>query len=239
MELKKSLAADLEQSRHTRWLMGLVLALAVVVAALEYTSSDNDMTMESEWGEDIVEELAPIPIAENDARMVEPESQVRVMADEFVEVNDPTNVTNDIDDENVITPPPLDISMEIDPSIDDIVLTQNPMEMQYDGQEPLPMRVVEQIPQFPGGMLAFIKWLTQHLRYPETARRQNIQGTVVASFVVNADGGVTDVKIVSSVNPMLDRETLRVVRMMPKWEPGIFKGEPCRTLVYLPVEFKL
>lgn len=237
MEQKKTLTADLEHSRHTRWLLGLVLALAIVVAALEFTSSNTEGSLDDLLSEEIPEDMEFVPNVENDEQLEALQPQAPVLAEELVEV---TDAQTDVNNQEVVSPPPLDIAVEIDPSIDDLVLADTPVEVeQNDSEEPLPMRVVEQLPQFPGGTPLFIKWLTKNLKYPESAKRQNIQGRVMVSFVVNADGTTTDEKIITSVDPMLDRETLRVIRMMPRWEPGIYNGQPCRTLVYLPVVFKI
>jgi protein TonB len=100
-------------------------------------------------------------------------------------------------------------------------------------------RIVEEIPQFPGGPLEFIKWLTRNLKYPSSVERQRIQGKVVAEFIVNKDGSVTDVRVVKSLHPACDREALRVLRMMPRWTPGIENDQPCRTKVCIPIVFRL
>ena len=102
------------------------------------------------------------------------------------------------------------------------------------GDNPLNFRIVGQLPEFPGGMSAFVKWLTDNLRYPPVAQRQKIQGRVVISFVINRDGSICDLKVAHSVNPNLDNEALRVARMMPRWKPGIDKNRPCRTLFASP-----
>ena len=85
-----------------------------------------------------------------------------------------------------------------------------------NNDNPLNFRVVEQLPEFPGGMAAFVKWLTDNLHYPALAQRQNIQGRVVVTFIINRDGSTSDLKIAKSVNPM-----------------------PCRTLFAIPIEFKI
>jgi protein TonB len=84
-----------------------------------------------------------------------------------------------------------------------------------------------------------MKWLTKNLRYPEVARQQGIQGKVVVSFIVNTDGSIAEAKIASSVDPVLDREAMRVIRMMPRWKPGIQNDQPCRTMFAVPIVFKL
>ena len=106
-------------------------------------------------------------------------------------------------------------------------------------EQPLNFRIVQQMPEFPGGGSAFIQWLTRQLRYPPLAQSQRIQGRVVVSFIVNKDGSIADVKLEKSVNTLLDREALRVIRMMPRWKPGVHNNQPCRTMVAVPVVFKI
>ena len=74
---------------------------------------------------------------------------------------------------------------------------------------------------------------------PPLAQSQRIQGRVVVSFIVNKDGSIADVKLEKSVNALLDREALRVIRMMPRWKPGVHNNQPCRTMVAVPVVFKI
>jgi len=99
--------------------------------------------------------------------------------------------------------------------------------------------VVEELPQFPGGPMELMKWLTRNLKYPKALESQKIQGKVVAEFIVNKDGSVTDVKVVGSLHPLCDNEVLRVLRMMPRWTAGLENDEPCRTKVCIPVVFKI
>ena len=106
-------------------------------------------------------------------------------------------------------------------------------------EEAISFRVVEDLPQFPGGAIEMMKWLQRNLKYPPTIQERKIQGKVIAEFIVNKDGSVTDVKVVKSLNPLCDREVLRVLRMMPRWTAGIQNDEPCRTKVCIPVVFKL
>ena len=101
------------------------------------------------------------------------------------------------------------------------------------------LKTVEQLPEFPGGIVQFMKWLTRNLRYPPIAQSQRIQGKVVVSFIINKDGSIASPTIVQSVDPVLDREALRVVKMMPRWKPGLQNGKPCRTMFAIPVNFQL
>ena len=98
---------------------------------------------------------------------------------------------------------------------------------------------VEQMPQFPGGETALMKYLQSHMQYPQMAAENNIQGNVVIQFVVKKDGAVSEVKVARSVNKDLDREAVRVVKSLPKFTPGRQNGQPVAVWYTLPVRFKL
>ena len=99
--------------------------------------------------------------------------------------------------------------------------------------------VVEQMPSFPGGPAALMKYLSENMRYPAGAEENCIQGRVTVQFVVEKDGSVTDVKTMKSVDPALDREAERVVKSMPKWIPGKQNGSAVRVKYFVPVVFRL
>jgi len=98
---------------------------------------------------------------------------------------------------------------------------------------------VEQMPQFPGGDEALIKYLSSHINYPPMAAENNIQGRVVVQFVVDKNGKVGEVKVVRSVDKDLDREAVRVCKSLPKFVPGRQNGQPVSVWFALPVSFKL
>lgn len=98
---------------------------------------------------------------------------------------------------------------------------------------------VEQPAEFPGGPAAMMKWLNNNMRYPEAAQQNDIQGKVVVNFVVEKDGSIAQVKIAKGVDKDLDREAVRVVKKMPKWQPGKNNGVPVRSYFNLPVTFRL
>lgn len=98
---------------------------------------------------------------------------------------------------------------------------------------------VEQPAEFPGGQGALMKWLSQNVRYPETAQQNDVQGRVIVKFVVEKDGSIGTATILKGVDKDLDREALRVVKKMPKWQPGKNNGVAVRSYFNLPVVFKL
>ncbi|MBR6981136.1 MAG: TonB family protein [Prevotella sp.] len=124
-------------------------------------------------------------------------------------------------------------------------------EIQPDAAAPMQMRVVaepknevdnnafevvEQPPTFPGNVFS---WLSRNIHYPALAEEGNIQGRVIVAFIVEADGSVSDVQVAKGVDPLLDKEAVRVVKSMPKWTPGLHNGQPVRVMKTLPVSFKI
>lgn len=98
---------------------------------------------------------------------------------------------------------------------------------------------VEQQAEFPGGMAALMKWLSNNIRYPEAAQQNDVQGRVIVKFVVEKDGSVSQVQILKGVDKDLDKEALRVVNKMPKWQAGKNNGVAVRSYFTLPVNFRL
>lgn len=99
--------------------------------------------------------------------------------------------------------------------------------------------VAEQMPEFPGGMKELLKFLQENVKYPENAMKNNVQGRVIVQFVIEKDGTPTEFKVLRSVDPDLDAEALRVMKAMPKWKPGMQKGQVVRVKFTVPVSFKL
>jgi TonB family protein len=122
-----------------------------------------------------------------------------------------------------IVPPP------VPPRIDTLTKSKEPV---YE--------VAKTMPEFNGGFDALVNYLVTNIKYPEDAKKNNIQGTVFVSFIVLKNGKVTDVSILKSANPALDDEALRVVKGMPDWKPGLNdEGKPINVIFNLPINFKL
>lgn len=99
--------------------------------------------------------------------------------------------------------------------------------------------VVEQQPEFEGGYEAMQKYLAKNIKYPASARRMGIDGTVYVSFVVGKDGSISDVKVLRGISADCDKEAVRVVQAMPPWKPGKQNGKPVFVRFNLPIKFKL
>ena len=230
LEVKKSRQADLDRGWMQRFLLGLLIAAGGLYVGLEYSFTPDDPLDDPELFEMLAgdEELSSLLRPENElvlAPKAEPKPAIRlVVVDEEQSVDvlqEQESVETDVDgdmeamEENELEPPP---------AVD---------------EEAVVFRVVQDMPQFPGGATEFMKWLTRNLKYPQYLAQQKVQGKVVAEFIVNQDGSITDVNIVKSLHPQCDREVLRVLRMMPRWTPGIQNDQPCRTKVCIPVVFKI
>ena len=99
--------------------------------------------------------------------------------------------------------------------------------------------VVEQMPEYPGGMKALMGYLAENIQYPAECQKAGIQGRVIVQFVVKADGSLDNFEIKRSVNPLLDAEALRVIKTTPKWKPGTQHGKPVDVKFTIPVTFSL
>ncbi|MBR3067817.1 MAG: energy transducer TonB [Prevotella sp.] len=122
------------------------------------------------------------------------------------------------------------------------VLKQNEVvveKVEQKEEETKVFEVVEQMPQFPGGDGALMQYLSSHIKYPVVAEENGIQGRVVCTFVVERNGSITDVRVVKSVDPSLDKEAVRVIKSMPNWIPGKQNGSAVRVKYTVPVTFRL
>ena len=102
-----------------------------------------------------------------------------------------------------------------------------------------PHVVVEEMPSFPGGQEALMKYIAKEMKYPEEAVENQIQGAVFVTFVVERDGAISEVKTLRGLGSSLDQEAIRVVKGMPKWLPGKQNGKEVRVQYNLPIRFKL
>lgn len=98
---------------------------------------------------------------------------------------------------------------------------------------------VDQMASYPGGTPALMDFLKENIKYPEQAEREGIEGRVVAGFIVERDGSVSNIEIIKSVHPLLDAEVVRVMSLMPNWIPGRQNGQPVRVKYSLPITFRL
>ncbi len=235
MEMKKTINADLEHRRPAWFLIGLAVASAFFVVALELSFKDDGNYLEGDFLDEIAEDMELMPPLE-DTFMEEPEIPVANQTD-LLEVVEKVETAEESEEENVTTPEIVTEEEVVEEQKEEELKVDTPVDEVED--EVKALNEIDELPVFPGGNAQLIKWLTQNLKYPESAKNDKVGGKVIVEFVVNANGSVSDVKLVKNVEPRLDSEALRVVRMMPVWKAGMLGGKPCRTLVKLPIVFKL
>ena len=232
MEIKKSRIADLENIRVQAFLLGLNIVLALLFVALEWNSIDSGWTFfEDDADLEAEMELSPLKRDKDEIPMMLP----REKQEEPVKTEELRLVDDDI--ELTFEPEPVERPEEQEKDEKPVDTDKPEVVDMYD--EPIDFRVVEDLPQFPGGASEFMKWLTRNLKYPASASQRKVKGKGVAQFIINRDGSVSDLELVQKLDPSCDREVLRVLRMMPKWQAGLMDAKPCRTKVCIPVVFNL
>ena len=238
MKHQKSDIPTVEEHRATAFLLGLVLVLSVLYVAFQYNSAPQGMDLSDQSLDELVQDIELHP-AMDDKEMVNTmavQPPQKTFSERIKAVDLP--LKQQIEKLSASTTSPLLVGDGEAEALNAKLSAALPP-IPVASEQPLNFRIVQQMPEFPGGGSAFIQWLTRQLRYPPLAQSQRIQGRVVVSFIVNKDGSIADVKLEKSVNALLDREALRVIRMMPRWKPGVHNNQPCRTMVAVPVVFKI
>ena len=227
MEVKKSAKANLENKKLFFAEIGLVAALLVVWGAFEYTSKEKkESTLEADNTVIIEEEI--VPITESTPPPPEAAPKIPVLSDQIEIVTDDIQVDDmfhSLDDDNT--------GVEIMDYVEEV-------QEEVIEEEAIPFQLVENKPKFNGGDAnEFSKWVNQRLVYPEIAKENGVQGRVMLQFTVNADGSVSNVKVLRGVDPALDKEAMRVVSSSPKWTPGKQRDRAVKVTYTFPVIFQL
>ena len=131
------------------------------------------------------------------------------------------------------------VNAEVTEETKNIEITPVKIEEEEEEEEQQIFTVVENDPEFPGGMEALYKYLAQNIKYPQLARDNNITGRVYVTFVVERDGSITGCKVLRDIGGGCGAEAVRVVKSMPKWTPGKQRGKAVRVQFNLPVNFNL
>ena len=223
MEPKKLHKADLEKRKGMFFQIGLVIILAIVLIAFEWTSSNSGTGTLGELGDMVIEEEI-IPITRQEEIKPPPPppqvTEVLNIVEDDVELEDELEMEDTEADENT--------EIEITDIDDD-----------EETDEIFNFYVLEDKPVFPGGEAALLKYIAKHTRYPEIAKENGITGRVFVQFVINKKGEVTNVELIRGVDPYLDAEALRVVKSLPNWAPGKQRGKPVKVSYQVPIKFKL
>ncbi len=227
MELKKNPKADLEKRRGLYLEIGLVVALVAALVAFNVKSYDREVKDAIE--RDAVQEEEEI-IIQTDVQEPPPPPPP--------EQPEVTTVLEVVADDKEITNE-LQVSAEVTDDTKNIEITPVVVEEEEEVAEETIFTVVENDPEFPGGMDALYKYLAQNIKYPQLARDNNITGRVYVTFVVEKDGSIANPKVLRDIGGGCGQEAIRVVKSMPKWTPGKQRGKAVRVQFNLPVNFSL
>lgn len=228
MEVKKTPKANLENKKTLFTEIGLVISLAIVLGAFEYSTTDKTIsTLQEEEFIPIEEEVIPItqentPPPPAQVKMPALSDQIDIV-DDNIEVEDIVINTEDLADMGVEI---MDYVAEVEE--EEIV------------EESIPFAIVEEKPSFMGGDAnTFSKWVQSRLVYPQVAAENGIQGRVTLQFDIDKNGNLINVKVLRGVDKSIDDEAIRVVSSSPKWSPGRQRDMPVSVTYTFPVVFQL
>ena len=227
MEIKKSPKADLESKKLTFTLIGLVVSLFIIWRVFEYKSYDKQTFDDLQRTVEVMEEEM-VEITKQEQPKIQPPqpkpqvTQIQIVEDD-VEVEDEIDINAEVDQDEVIeeyefTPPEIEEEEIVEAEI---------------------FKVVEEMPEFPGGPAKMMEYIQKNMKYPMMARESDIQGRVFVNFVVEPDGSISNVTVMRGIGGGCDEEALRVVQSMPKWKPGKQRGSAVRCSFTVPIIFKL
>ena len=203
--------------------IGLIISLALAWVVFEIKSYDKrELADVGRTVEVVEEEMVEITKQEQKPQPVEvpkQTTQIQVVEDD-VEVED-IEINAEVDQNEVI-------EEYIAPEVEEEEVVEAEI-----------FTIVEEMPEFPGGMAKLADYLAKNIKYPQMARESGIQGRVFVNFVVEPDGHVSNVNVMRSLGGGCDEEAMRVVKSMPKWKPGKQRGKAVRVSYILPVNFKL
>ena len=227
MEVKKSPKADLDSKRLTFALIGLVVSLFIVWRVFEIKSYDKRTLENLQRTVEIIEEEM-VEITKQEAPKPQPPApkpqatQIQVVEDD-VEVEDEIDINAEVSQEEII---------------EEYVYEAPEIEEEEIGEAEI-FTVVEQMPEFPGGVAEMTRFIQKNIKYPMMARESDIQGRVYINFVVEPDGSVSNVTVMRGIGGGCDEEAVRIVNMMPKWNPGKQRGVAVRCSFTVPIVFRL
>ena len=228
MDIKKSEKASLENKKLLFVEIGLVVSLALVLGAFEWTSTETETSLLEDTTEVLIEE--EIISTQMETPPPPPAApKIPILSDQIDIVDDEIEIEDD-----------MFMNLEDDASLGVEIMDYVEVEEEVVEEEAIPFQLVEEKPSFQGGDAnQFSKWVNSRLVYPEIAKENGVQGRVTLQFTVEKDGTVTKVKVLRGVDPSLVKEAVRVVSMSPKWKPGKQRDRAVPVTYTFPVIFQL
>ena len=230
MEVKKSEKASLENKRLIFTEIGFVVALIAIYFAFNWSSTEKEVaTLEAEVANVEVEDM--VPITQETPPPPEAAPKIPILSDQIDVVDDNIKV-----DDNMFQ----NLEDDANSGVEIMDYIESAPEEETVEEEAIPFQLVEEKPSFNGGDAnEFSKWVNSKLVYPEIAKENGVQGRVTLQFTVNADGTVSNVKVLRGVDSSLDKEAVRVVSSSPKWKPGKQRDRAVKVTYTFPVIFQL
>ena len=230
MEVKKTPKADLKNKKLLFTEIGFVVALAAVLFAFEYSSKEKQVSLLEDTTKALIEDEM-IAIQQETPPPPPEAPKIPILSDQIDIVDDEIKL-----DDNVF------MNLEDDANTGVEIMDYREAEVVEEEveEEAIPFQLVEEKPSFNGGDAnEFSKWVNARLVYPEIAKENGVQGRVTLQFTVEADGRVTNVKVLRGVDDSLDKEAVRVVSSSPKWKPGKQRDRAVKVTYTFPVIFQL
>ncbi|MBR4266278.1 MAG: energy transducer TonB [Bacteroidales bacterium] len=228
MEQKKTESANLDNKRTIFFEVGLIVALGFFWWLFEFSSKVEKAEELVDNRDQIVDEEM-IPVTRQEDVVLPPPPPPQQTISDVLDVLEDNQVVEDaptIQEEDVE-------KVDFSAPIEEVEVVEE------EPEEPQVFFIVEDMPEFPGGELALRKYIAENVRYPEMAKENDIQGTVYVRFVVDEQGKVTNVEVMRGVDPLLDKEAIRVVQSLPKWKPGKQRGKAVKVSHSVPIKFAL
>ena len=221
MELKKSKEANLEKNKLSLIFAGFMFALAITLVGFEWAKFDEVVLGDLKFEGNFLDEEEILQTFQVPPPPPPPQQQAQIL--EIVE--DEEDIEEELEMED----------LEVDEDTEVEVIEEEEEEVVEDKL----FLVVEEQPEFPGGVAGLQKFLQKNIEYPSLAKDAGIAGTVYVTFEVGKDGSITNAKVLRGIGGGCDKEALRVVKKMPKWKPGKQRGKPVRVQFNIPVRFTL
>lgn len=225
MELKKNPKYDLDQKKGMFRNLGLTISLLVTIIVFEIPPSGTTKIIDLGQLKNEVVEIMNIP----------PTTQPPPRPPEISKIPDIIEVPNESEIEEE-----LDIDLDVEvieiTAVEEIVF--DPIDISEEVADYV-FVIVEEQPEFPGGMQAFYEFIGSHIKYPAVAKRNNIEGRVFVEFIVEKNGELSDIVVVKGIGASCDEEAMRVLKLVPNFKPGKQRGVPVRVKMVLPIYFKL
>lgn len=225
MEIKKTPKADLQNKRAMFLEIGLILSLALVIAAFSWSQKEKTVEILETTEVLVEEEIIEITRQEEMKPPTPIKQTITVVSDIINVVKDEVEIKEEID------------FAEFN---EDDILVEDATVSEGEYVEDVPFMIVEEMPSFQGGDVSkFRAWVMQQLVYPSIAQENGIQGAVTVSFVIEKDGALTNITVLRSPDQALSDETIRVLKKSPRWTAGKQRGSAVRVKFNIPIIFRI